>query len=85
MGGVYTRLGETISGRAFVRHIRTRVRRVLATVWATARMTAGHVLLAIGFTLYVLIALRSEERDCGCSLAPPISVGECRTEKIPER
>ena len=34
-------------------------------------MTAGHALLAIGFTVYVLIALRYEERDlarrCGSS------------------
>jgi methanethiol S-methyltransferase len=36
---------------------------VLTAVWATPRMTAGHLLIAIGFTLYVLIALRYEERD----------------------
>jgi protein-S-isoprenylcysteine O-methyltransferase Ste14 len=36
---------------------------VLTAVWATPRMTAGHLLLAIGFTFYVLIALRYEERD----------------------
>jgi methanethiol S-methyltransferase len=36
---------------------------VLLGVWATPRMTAGHALLAAGFTLYVLIAMRYEERD----------------------
>jgi len=36
---------------------------VLLGVWATPRMTAGHLMLAAGFTLYVLIAMRYEERD----------------------
>jgi hypothetical protein len=36
---------------------------VLLGVWATPRMTLGHLLLAVGFTLYVLIAMRYEERD----------------------
>jgi hypothetical protein len=30
---------------------------------ATPHMTAGHALLAIGFTMYALIAMRYEERD----------------------
>lgn len=36
---------------------------VLLGVWATPRMTAGHLLLAAGFTAYVLIGMRYEERD----------------------
>jgi len=36
---------------------------VLLAVWATPRMTIGHLLLAAGMTLYVLIAMRYEERD----------------------
>jgi len=36
---------------------------VLLAVWATPRMTVGHLLLAAGMTLYVLIAMRYEERD----------------------
>jgi protein-S-isoprenylcysteine O-methyltransferase Ste14 len=36
---------------------------VLLGVWATPHMTVGHALLAAGFTLYVLIAIRYEERD----------------------
>jgi protein-S-isoprenylcysteine O-methyltransferase Ste14 len=36
---------------------------VLLAIWATPRMTIGHWLLATGMTLYVLIALRYEERD----------------------
>ena len=31
--------------------------------WATPAMTAGHLLLATGFSLYMLIAIRLEERD----------------------
>lgn len=36
---------------------------VLLGVWATPRMSVGHLLLASGLTLYVLIAMRYEERD----------------------
>jgi hypothetical protein len=36
---------------------------VLLAMWATPHMTIGHWLLATGMTLYVLIALRYEERD----------------------
>jgi methanethiol S-methyltransferase len=36
---------------------------VLLAIWATPQMTIGHWLLATGMTLYVLIALRYEERD----------------------
>jgi protein-S-isoprenylcysteine O-methyltransferase Ste14 len=36
---------------------------VLTSVWATPEMTIGHLLLAAGMTLYVLIAMRYEERD----------------------
>jgi protein-S-isoprenylcysteine O-methyltransferase Ste14 len=31
--------------------------------WATPQMTVGHLLLAIGMTIYMLIAIRYEERD----------------------
>ena len=31
--------------------------------WATPEMTAGHLLLAVGLCVYILIALRYEERD----------------------
>jgi protein-S-isoprenylcysteine O-methyltransferase Ste14 len=36
---------------------------VLVGVWATPRMSLGHLLLALGLTAYVLIAMRYEERD----------------------
>lgn len=36
---------------------------VLLGVWATPRMSAGHLLAAAGLTAYVLIAMRFEERD----------------------
>jgi protein-S-isoprenylcysteine O-methyltransferase Ste14 len=31
--------------------------------WATPQMTAGHLLLAFGVSIYMLIAIRYEERD----------------------
>jgi protein-S-isoprenylcysteine O-methyltransferase Ste14 len=31
--------------------------------WATPEMTAGHLLLAVGLSVYMLIAIRYEERD----------------------
>jgi protein-S-isoprenylcysteine O-methyltransferase Ste14 len=31
--------------------------------WSTPRMTAGHLLLAVGMSVYMLIAIRYEERD----------------------
>jgi protein-S-isoprenylcysteine O-methyltransferase Ste14 len=36
---------------------------VLLGVWSTPRMSAGHLLLALALTAYVLIAMRYEERD----------------------
>jgi len=36
---------------------------VLLAMWAAPQMTVGHLLLATGMTLYVLMALRYEERD----------------------
>src|SRR5262245_16747098 len=36
---------------------------VLLGIWATPRMSLGHLLLASGLTAYVLIAVRYEERD----------------------
>ena len=36
---------------------------VLLGLWATPNMTVGHALLAAGLTVYILIAIRFEERD----------------------
>jgi protein-S-isoprenylcysteine O-methyltransferase Ste14 len=43
---------------------------VLLARWATPRMTLGHMLLAAGMTIYVLIAMRYEERDLAHRFGP---------------
>jgi methanethiol S-methyltransferase len=40
---------------------------VLLGLWMTPHMTAGHALMAASFTLYILIAMRYEERDLGAN------------------
>jgi protein-S-isoprenylcysteine O-methyltransferase Ste14 len=36
---------------------------ILLAIWATPAMTYGHLLLALGFTIYILIGVRYEEKD----------------------
>lgn len=38
--------------------------------WSTPRMTAGHLLLAAGLSMYMLIAIRFEERDLVALFGP---------------
>lgn len=38
--------------------------------WATPHMTAGHLLLAVGLSAYMLIAIRYEERDLRAHFGP---------------
>jgi protein-S-isoprenylcysteine O-methyltransferase Ste14 len=44
---------------------------VLLAIWATPRMTAGHLLLAVGMTIYVVIGMRYEERDLAEQFGAP--------------
>jgi protein-S-isoprenylcysteine O-methyltransferase Ste14 len=36
---------------------------ILVGIWVTPTMTVGHLLLAAGFTVYILLGIRIEERD----------------------
>jgi methanethiol S-methyltransferase len=62
-----------VNGREYCQHMKTgRLYRwlrhpmyigVILGVWATPRMSLGHLVLALGLTAYVLVAIRYEERD----------------------
>ena len=50
--------------RGFYRWVRHPIQAgTLLGLWATPLMTTGHLLFALGFTLYILIGLHYEERD----------------------
>ncbi|WP_456432970.1 methyltransferase family protein [Nitratifractor sp.] len=50
--------------RGFYRFVRHPIQAgTLLGIWATPRMSVGHLIFALAFTVYVLIGLRYEERD----------------------
>jgi protein-S-isoprenylcysteine O-methyltransferase Ste14 len=65
---------------------------LLLGVWATPDMSAGHALLAAGFTIYILLALGYEERDLAARFggayrswrsACPMTFGSSGGEPVP--
>jgi protein-S-isoprenylcysteine O-methyltransferase Ste14 len=52
----------------FVRH--PMMLGMLILLWVTPRMTLGHLVLAVGFTLYVIIGVHFEEKDLKRELGP---------------
>ena len=61
---------------------------VLLGLWMTPHMTAGHALMAATFTLYILIAMRYEERDLSASFGAPYQAwreGADRDRLLPGR
>ncbi len=54
----------TFQERGFYRFVRHPIQAgTLLGIWATPCMSMGHLLFALGFTLYILIGLYFEERD----------------------
>lgn len=53
--------------------------------WATPRMTAGHLLLALGMSAYMLIGIRYEERDLGALFGKDYEVYRAGVGKLMPR
>ena len=61
---------------------------VLLGLWMTPHMTVGHALMAATFTLYILIAMRYEERDLSANFGASYQTwreGADRGRLLPER
>jgi protein-S-isoprenylcysteine O-methyltransferase Ste14 len=54
----------------------------LLASWATPRMSAGHFLLAAGFSIYILIAIQYEERDLVAGLGQRYADYKARVPKL---
>ena len=52
------------------------------TFWATPDMSVGHLLMAIGTTGYVLVAVVFEERDLANALGPAYRAYQTRTPRF---
>jgi methanethiol S-methyltransferase len=61
---------------------------VLLGLWMTPHMTVGHALMAATFTLYILIAMRYEERDLSARFGTSYEAWRERADRgrlLPER
>jgi protein-S-isoprenylcysteine O-methyltransferase Ste14 len=54
----------------------------LLTFWATPTMTPAHLLFAAGMTVYILIAIRYEERDLAAYHGPEYIAYRARTPML---
>jgi len=55
---------------------------VLLAVWATPTMSCGHLLFALGMTVYIVIGVRWEEADLNASLGPDYAAYRGRTPRF---
>ena len=53
--------------------------------WVTPDMSVGHLLMALGTTAYILVAITFEERDLGELLGPEYRSYRARTPKFVPR
>ena len=54
----------------------------LLAFWATPRMSQGHLLFSIGFTIYILVAIEFEERDLRAGLGERYEAYCARVPKL---
>jgi protein-S-isoprenylcysteine O-methyltransferase Ste14 len=57
----------------------------LLALWATPRLTAGHLLFALSNSVYILVAVRYEERDLLAAHGAPYAAYQARVPRLAPR